>query len=219
MKKVAVLLSGCGHLDGGEIRESILTLLALDTLKIQYDVFSLDEDQYHVINHVTGEIEQHEKRNTLKESARIARGNIEDIAKLDVFDYSALIIPGGFGAAKNLCSFAFDNINASVNPTVLKVINDFYSNKKPIGAICISPALIALVIGSHHPTITLGTDAQLAQLIEKTGVIHNNCTSSDCVIDENNRIVSTPAYMNDDSDLAEIYLGISKLVQAVIRLI
>lgn len=218
MKKVAVILSGCGYLDGSEIRESVLTLLALDTLKIQYDIFSLNEEQYHVINHLTGDVVQNGKRNVLEESARIARGKVSDIAKIDVHNYSSLIIPGGFGVAKNLCSFAFEGIHAKVKPIILKVINEFYTNKKPIGAICISPALIALSLGSNNPVITLGSDKELAEEIEKTGVSHTNCATSDCIIDEKNKIVTSPAYMDDDINLADAYLGISKLVKAVIEL-
>lgn len=218
MKKIAVILSGCGYLDGSEIRESVLTLLALDTLKVQYDIFSLNEEQYHVVNHLTGDIQSNQKRNILEESARIARGKIEDLTKINVNNYSSLIIPGGFGVAKNLCSFAFNGINAQVNPVILKVIHEFYDNKKPIGAICISPALIALSLGSNKPSITLGNDKKLADEIEKTGVLHKSCHTSDCIIDEKNKIVTTPAYMDDDINLADVYQGISKLIKAVIAL-
>lgn len=218
MKKIAVILSGCGYLDGSEIRESVLTLLALDTLKVQYDIFSLNEDQYHVVNHLTGNIQDNEKRNILEESARIARGKIEDLTKINVDNYFSLIIPGGFGVAKNLCSFAFDGINAKVNPVVLKVIHEFHANKKPIGAICISPALIALSLGVNKPSITLGNDKNLADEIEKTGVSHHKCHTADCIIDERNKIVTTPAYMDEGINLADAYQGISKLVKAVIEL-
>lgn len=217
MKKIAILLSGCGYLDGAEIRESVLTLLALDTFKEKYDIFSLNYEQHHVVNHLSGEVSS-EKRNTLDESARIARGNISDIAKIDVNNYSSLIIPGGFGVAKNFCSFAFDGVSANVNPIILNVIKAFHINKKPIGAICISPALIALSLGDCNPNITLGNDDNLAHEIEKTGVKHIKCKTSECVIDDKNKIVTTPAYMDDDINLSDAYLGISKLVKAVIEL-
>lgn len=218
MKKVAVLLAGSGYLDGSEIRESVLALLALDSLQVEYDIFSLNKDQYHVINHLTGQIEEGQVRNILEESARIARGDIFDIVDLDINDYGALIIPGGFGVAKNLCQFALEGIHAEVDPLILGVIQRFYENQKPIGAICISPALIALSLGNYHPHITLGSDSALALEIEKAGVSHQDCRTVDCVIDKANKIVTTPAYMDAGINLADAYLGISKLVTAVLKL-
>lgn len=217
MKKIAVVLTGCGYLDGSEIRESVLTLLALDALNLPYDIFALNEDQFHTVNHLTGTV-QPQTRNILEESARIARGKILDLKDLEVDHYSSIIIPGGFGVAKNLCKFAIDGVNAEVNAVVLKTINDFYENNKPIGAVCISPALIALSLGKHHPTITLGSNDELAKEIEKTGVLHRNCKTSECIIDEKNKIVTTPAYMDDDINLNDAFSGISKLVKAIVEL-
>lgn len=219
MKKIAVILSGCGYLDGAEIRESVLTLLALDTEGVQYEIFAPNKNQHHVVNHVSGEEVAGEARNILEESARIARGKIKDLNKLNVSDFSALVMPGGFGVAKNMCSFAFDGSAASVDEEIAKKIRDFKAENKPIGAICITPALIALVLGNQSPTLTIGTDTTTAEELEKLGAKHQNCAASDCVVDEANKIVSTPAYMDDLASLAEIYSGISKLIQNVVRLV
>ncbi|CAI1858366.1 isoprenoid biosynthesis glyoxalase ElbB [Serratia fonticola] len=218
MKKIAVILSGCGYLDGAEIRESVLTLLALDQAGVSYKIFALNQDQHHVVNHLTGEEMTGERRNILEEAARIARGKIEDVAKLDVNNFDALVIPGGFGVAKNLCTFAFEGSNASVNPQILGQIKAFKAASKPIGAICIAPALLALALGSNKPVLTLGTSDDVAREIEKTGAIHQNCTTSECIIDREHKFVSTPAYMGEDAKLSEVYLGISTLVQKVIEL-
>ncbi len=218
MKNVAVILSGCGYLDGAEVRESVLTLLALDTAGTSYKVFALDEEQHHVVNHLTGQQVDGDKRNILEESARIARGQIEDVTKLNVEEFDALILPGGFGVAKNMCSFFFDGSNASVNEKIVEIVKDFKDSNKPIGAICISPALIALSIGDYNPSLTLGNDDDIASEIEKTGAKHEKCATYDCVFDEKNKIITTPAYMDDRAKLSDVYLGISKLVKKVIEI-
>ncbi|ONN51813.1 isoprenoid biosynthesis protein, partial [Acinetobacter genomosp. 33YU] len=199
MKKVAVILSGCGYLDGSEIRESVLTLLALDTANIKYQFFALDEPLFHVINHISGKINMTERRNILQEAGRIARGEISSISQLDENEFDGLIIPGGFGVAKNLSNFAFKGAEARIHGTVASILKAFHQSKKPIGAICISPALLALTFGELNPTITLGADVNIAQEIEKTGSIHHNCQTSDCVVDKQNLFVTTPAYMNDQA--------------------
>lgn len=158
MKKVAVILSGCGYLDGSEIRESVLTLLALDTVNIEYQIFAPDEPLFHVIDHVSGEINMTERRNILQEAGRIARGKISSLDQLNENEFDGLILPGGFGVAKNLSTFAFKGAEARVHGTVASILKAFHQSKKPIGAICISPALLALTFGELHPTITLGSD-------------------------------------------------------------
>ena len=217
MKKVAVLLSGCGFLDGAEIREAVLTLLALDTAKADYSMFALNEEQHHVVDHLAGAPVE-ESRNILVESARIARGDIKDLTALNVEEFDALVMPGGFGVAKNMCSFAFEGAQASVNPQVLEVLNGFYAAKKPIGAICISPALVALALGKQSPTLTIGTDTGTASEIEKLGATHQTCATDMCVVDEVHKIVTTPAYMDDAANLADIFAGISKLVDQVLKM-
>ncbi|AQZ83397.1 isoprenoid biosynthesis protein ElbB [Acinetobacter calcoaceticus] len=218
MKKVAVILSGCGYLDGSEIRESVLTLLALDTANIEYQIFAPDEPLFHVIDHVSGEISKGESRNILQEAGRIARGEISTLNKLDENEFDGLIIPGGFGVAKNLSTFAFKGAEASVHSTVASILKAFHQSKKPIGAICISPALLALTFGHLHPTITLGSDVNIAKEIEKTGSIHHVCQTSDCVVDNQNLFVTTPAYMDDQAGLQNVFLGITSLVEAMTTL-
>lgn len=218
MKKVAVILSGCGYLDGSEIRESVLTLLALDTANIEYQIFAPDEPLFHVIDHVSGEITMTERRNILQEAARIARGKISLLHKLDANEFDGLILPGGFGVAKNLSTFAFKGAEARVHGTVASILKAFHQNKKPIGAICISPALLALMFGELHPTITLGSDFNIAKEIEKTGSIHHVCQTSECVVDQQNLFVTTPAYMDDQAPLKDIYAGITSLVNAMTTL-
>jgi len=218
MKNIAVILSGCGYLDGAEIREAVLALLALDSQGAQYKIFALNKAQHHVVNHVNGEEVPDAKRNILEESARIARGEIADLAKLNVDNFDALVLPGGFGVAKNMCSFAFEGINANVDELVLDVVKAFKQASKPIGAICISPALVALSVGEHSPTLTIGTDEGTAQALEQLGAKHQNCETNDCVVDEHHKIVTTPAYMDGNAKLSDVFAGISKLVSEVIRL-
>ena len=218
MKTIAVILSGCGFLDGAEIRESVLTLLALDSEGAQYKIFAPNKEQHHVINHLEGKENASGSRNILEESARIARGEIEDLAKLNPDEFDALILPGGFGVAKNLSSFAFEGSAASVDQLTATKVTSFYNADKPIGAICIAPALLALVLGEQAPTLTIGSDKGTATELEKLGAKHQNCATDDCIIDDVNKIITTPAYMDDSASLADIFSGISKLVKNVIRL-
>lgn len=218
MKNVAVILSGCGYLDGAEIRESVLTLLALDSEGSQYKIFAPNKDQYHVVDHLSGDEVAGATRNVLEESARIARGKIDDLANLNESDFDALVIPGGLGVAKNMCSFLFHGSGASVDEQVVARIRDFKTAGKPIGAVCIAPALVALSIGDYNPTLTIGNEDSIAGELEKLGAKHEICATSECVVDENNKVVSTPAYMDDDANLADVFSGISKLVSHVIRL-
>jgi len=158
------------------------------------------------------------KRNVLVESARISRGDIRDIATVKAADLDAIIFPGGFGAAKNLCDFAIKGAAASVHPEVARVVKEMSQAKKPIGAICIAPVLIATVLGKDlKPTLTIGTDSDTAAELEKTGSIHRNCQVDDIVVDRENRIVSTPAYMLANT-VSEVYEGIGKCVREVIAL-
>ncbi|MFT6925847.1 MAG: enhancing lycopene biosynthesis protein 2 [Psychromonas sp.] len=218
MKHVAVILAGCGFLDGSEIRESVLTLLALDSEGAKYKIFAPDKDQHHVIDHLKGEEVPGASRNVLVESARIARGEIQDLVNLNAEDFDALIIPGGFGVAKNMCSFAFDGSAASIDQQVVAKLQDFKKANKPIGAICIAPALVALSFGEHNPTLTIGSDEGTAAELEKLGAKHQNCATFDCVVDAAHKIVTTPAYMDGGAGIADVYAGISKLVKNVLKL-
>ena len=215
MKKVAVILSGCGVYDGAEIHESVLTLLHLELQQASYQCFAPDCLQHHVINHRTGD-EMPEQRNVLTEAARIARGAIAPLTELQVADFDAVILPGGFGAAKNLSDFAFKGAEAQVLPELQQCLAGFASAGKPVGFICIAPALIPQIYPAPV-TLTIGTDAATASAIEQMGAQHVNCQVQDIVIDHQAKVVSTPAYMLAQS-VAEANAGIEKLVAAVLRL-
>ncbi len=217
MYNIGVLLSGCGVMDGSEIHEAVITLLALDKEDIKYICIAPNREQTKVINHLTNE-PQNEKRNILVEAARIARGNIKDIKDLDLNEIDALIMPGGFGAACNLSSFATEGANAKILPEVENLLKELHKNKKPIGAICIAPNIIAKVFGNEKPQITIGTDPGTAEKLEEMGAKHINKNADEIVIDEKNLFVSTPAYMLAKGP-KEIEAGITKLVKAIYKLI
>ena len=214
-KKIAVILSGCGVYDGAEIHESVITLLRLDQRGDQVQCFAPDIAQLHVINHLTGE-EMPESRNVLVESARIARGEVKDIARANAEDFDALIVPGGFGAAKNLSNFAVEGAGCSVNPQVLALAEAFAEAGKPVGLICISPALAAKIYGPGV-TCTIGNCADTAAALDKMGAIHQEATVEDIVEDTARKLVSTPAYMLG-KNIGEVASGINKLVDRVLEL-
>ncbi|AMQ83155.1 MULTISPECIES: isoprenoid biosynthesis glyoxalase ElbB [Pseudomonas] len=214
-KKVAVILSGCGVYDGAEIHESVITLLRLDQRGAQVQCFAPNIAQLHVINHLTGE-EMPESRNVLVESARIARGNVKDLREADVEDFDALIVPGGFGAAKNLSNFAIEGAGCSVQPQVLALAEAFAEAGKPVGLICISPALAAKIYGPGV-TCTIGNDADTAAAMNKMGATHEDCAVTDIVEDKARKLVTTPAYMLAQT-ISEAASGINKLVDRVLEL-
>src|SRR5947208_2950024 len=174
-KKIGVVLSGCGVMDGSEIHESVLTLLAIDHAGGEAVCMAPNIKQHHVINHLTGEESTGEARNVLTESARIARGKIRDVAGVKAGEVDALIFPGGYGAAKNLCDYAFKGPECTVNPDVARLAWEVHAGKKPIGVVCIAPALAAKLFGAEHPRITIGTDKNTAKDIEKMGAKHVAC--------------------------------------------
>ena len=214
-KKVAVILSGCGVYDGAEIHESVITLLRLDQRGAQVQCFAPNIAQLHVINHLTGE-EMPESRNVLVESARIARGNVKDLREARVEDFDALIIPGGFGSAKNLSNFAVEGAGCTVQPQVLELTEAFAEAGKPVGLICISPALAAKIYGPGV-TCTIGTDVDTAAAVSKMGGSHEDCAVTDIVEDTARKLVSTPAYMLAQN-ISEAASGINKLVDRVLEL-
>jgi enhancing lycopene biosynthesis protein 2 len=214
-KKIAVILSGCGVYDGAEIHESVITLLRLDQRGAQVQCFAPNITQLHVINHLTGE-EMPESRNVLVESARIARGNIKDIREADVEAFDALIVPGGFGSAKNLSNFAIEGAGCTVQPEVLALAEAFAEAGKPVGLICISPALAAKIYGPGV-TCTIGNDADTAAAMNKMGATHAECAVTEIVEDKARKLVSTPAYMLAQS-IGEAASGINKLVDRVLEL-
>lgn len=215
-KKIGVVLSGCGVRDGSEIHEAVCTLLAIDQAGAEA-VCMAPDIAFSEVNHCTMEATG-AKRNVLVEAARIARGNIKNIAEVKAADIDALVFPGGFGAALNLCDFGQKGAAASVNPEVARLTKEMHSSGKPIGAICIAPALIAAILGKDaSPTLTIGTDAGTAAEIDKTGAKHKNCQATGFVVDEKNRIVTTPAYMLAGR-ISEVNEGIGKCVKAVIEM-
>ena len=214
-KKIAVILSGCGVYDGAEIHESVITLLRLDQRGAQVQCFAPDIAQLHVIDHLTGE-EMPESRNVLVESARIARGEVKDIRDANADEFDALIVPGGFGAAKNLSNFAVEGAGCSVNPQVLELAEAFAEAGKPVGLICISPALAAKIYGPGV-TCTIGNDTDTAAALDKMGATHQECSVEDIVEDTARKLVSTPAYMLGKS-ISEVASGINKLVDRVLEL-
>lgn len=220
-KRVAVVLSGCGVYDGAEIYESTLTLLRLSQSGAQVQCFAPDIPQMHVVNHMTGEVINGETRNVLVEAARLTRGNIKPVTEADEKDFDALIVPGGFGAAKNLSDFAL--YNPAVNDAALHVQKDFlafaqamHKASKPIGLICIAPAMAAAICGTGVKT-TIGNDADTAAAVNATGALHCECTVKETCIDREKKLVTTPAYMLAQS-IAEANEGISKLVDEVLAL-
>lgn len=214
-KKVAVILSGCGVYDGAEIHESVITLLRLDQRGAQVQCFAPNIAQMHVLNHLTGE-EMPESRNVLVESARIARGDIKDLREADAKDFDALIVPGGFGAAKNLSNFAVEGSACSVHPDVLALAEAFAEAGKPVGLICISPALAAKIYGPGV-VCTIGNDADTSAAIVKMGATHEDCDVHDIVEDTQRKLVTTPAYMLATS-ISDAASGIYKLVDRVLEL-
>ncbi|ABV85432.1 isoprenoid biosynthesis glyoxalase ElbB [Shewanella pealeana] len=216
MKKIAVLLSGSGVYDGAEIHESVLALLEITKAGASYQCFAPDIPQLHVVNHFTGEVQQGETRNVLVESARIARGEIKALDDLNIAEFDALVIPGGFGAAKNLCDFAVSGADHEVEPSVKRFISQFSSAHKPVGFICISPVMIPKLypLGVNG---TIGSDEGTAAAFELQGGLHKMAQVDEIVVDEEHKVVSTPAYMLA-GDILEAHSGISKLVAKVIEM-
>ena len=219
MKKVGVLLSGCGVNDGAEIHESVITMLALDRAGAEMVLMAPNIDQMHVVNHYTGQ-EMDEYRNVLVESSRIARGNIKDMAEISANDMDALIIPGGFGVAKNLCDYAMAGPDCSINPDVYRLISELKLLNKPIGAICIAPAMMAKILGEldESANMTIGSDETTSKDIEAMGSIHIECQVSEMVVDEEKNLVTTPAYM-EAKTIKDAADGIEKLVKQVLSMI
>jgi enhancing lycopene biosynthesis protein 2 len=213
-KKIAVVLAGCGVFDGAEIHEATLTLLAIDKLGARYQCFAPDVSQAHVVNHLTGKL-MNETRNVLVEAARIARGNIKPLNQFDAREFDALIFPGGFGVAKNLCTFAFEGENCSVLPDAEKAVKSMVKAGKPIGALCIAPVMIAKILGSVN--VTIGDEAGPAQAIEAFGGKHSETTHGEIVIDRKHKVVTTPCYMLD-ATISQIADGAEKVVKTVLQL-
>lgn len=220
MPKVAVVLSGCGKGDGSEIHESVSVLIHLSRLGAKYACFAPDQPQASVVNHLTGR-PTGETRNALVEAARIARGEIAPLAELDPDAFDAVVFPGGFGAAKNLCTFAEDGPECRVNADVERVIKGFHTRRKPIGLCCIAPVIGARVLGTGRGgpgcRVTIGSDPGVSAAIAKMGATNVPARATEAVVDEAQRVVTTPAYMCD-APVHEVYEGIGKMVERVVRM-
>ncbi|MBF0455978.1 MAG: isoprenoid biosynthesis glyoxalase ElbB [Magnetococcales bacterium] len=216
MVRIGVVLSGCGFLDGAEIYESTLTLFFLDQAGADVTIMAPNITQHHVMNHLTQEVTE-ESRNVLVESARLARGKIKDLATIQADDLDGLIMPGGFGAAKNLSTIAFDGSKGAINSDLADLIQALHQAKKPIGAICIAPAVLSKALADRGITLTIGNDSDTANAIQTMGNKHQESSADNIVVDENNRIVSTAAYMCAAS-IGEAGSGIEKLVNRIVAM-
>jgi enhancing lycopene biosynthesis protein 2 len=215
MPRVAVVLSGCGYLDGAEIHESVVTLLALDRAGAEVQCLAPDKPQRDVVDHRTGQAVEGESRNVLAESARIARGEIKDVAGARADEFDAVVVPGGFGAAKNLSSFAVEGPGCSVDAGVESLLRDAHAAGKPIGLICIAPNIAAKLFPGVD--LTIGSDQATASALEQMGAHHKTCAVEDFVCDEKAKVVSCPAYMLGPG-IKDVAAGIEKLVGEVLRL-
>ncbi|EPE2693317.1 isoprenoid biosynthesis glyoxalase ElbB [Vibrio alginolyticus] len=215
MKKVAVILSGSGVYDGSEIHEAVLALYAIEKAGATWHCFAPNIDQLHVINHLTGD-EMDEARNVLIESARIARGNIDDVAKLNVDEYDALLLPGGFGAAKNLTDFAVSGAECSINAHVAQACRAFANAKKPAGYLCISPVIIPMIY-EQGVKGTVGNDEAVSIAFNQMGGEHTTCPVEGIIFDEKHLVLSTPAYMLAEN-ISQAASGIEKLVSKLIKI-
>jgi enhancing lycopene biosynthesis protein 2 len=213
MKKFAVVLAGCGVYDGAEIHEATLSMYQIKKQGADYEIFAPDIDQHHVVNHLTGD-EMKEKRNVLVESARIARGKIKPLADFKADDFDAILFPGGFGVAKNLCTFAFDGPDCKVNNDTEKAIKAMHKAGKPIGALCISPVIVAKILGDVE--LTIGKDKDTATAVEKMGASHKPTSHGEVIIDARNNVYTTPCYMLD-ANIIQIGEGAENIVRAILK--
>jgi len=216
MKRVAVILSGCGYLDGAEITEAISTLIAIGQNGGEYRVFAPNKEvaeTNHLTNKPTGQ-----KRNAMQEAARIARGDIQPLEDLKAKDFDALAFPGGFGAALHLCNFAEKGSGGQIDPQVARVVKEFHESRKPIAAICISPAIMALALGNKAVNLTIGDDANTASELEKTGAKHQTCAVEKYVVDHSQKVITTPAYMYGTAKPHQIFEGVSGAIRELIQM-
>lgn len=218
-KKVAGVLAGCGFLDGAEIQEAVLTLLALEKRGVQLSWFAPDQPQAQVVDHLTGQPVAGESRNVLRESARIVRGEVRPLTELDMAEYDGLVLPGGFGAAKNLCSFAFEGAAMHVLPALQARILQAHALRKPMGFLCIAPVIAARVLAAAgaRPKVTIGDHAATAAAIAGWGAVHQVCAADEICLDSPNLLVSTPAW-NAARGISQVAAGIEKLGERLARM-
>lgn len=217
MKKIGVILSGCGIYDGSEVQEVVLTLLSIDNAGASSVCLAPDMEQYHVIDHRTGEVMAGQQRNVLIESARVTRGKIIDLKQIDDLDLDALIIPGGYGAAKNLCDYALKGTDFDVIPDVARTVRNFHMAGKPLGFICVAPIIAAKLLGPEHVELTIGNNRQSVADLKSLGAKNVNAGVEEIVVCAKNKVVSTAAYMIGPS-IGKVAKGIDALVRKVIEL-
>ncbi|MEC9492296.1 isoprenoid biosynthesis glyoxalase ElbB [Flexistipes sp.] len=218
MPKIGVIFSGCGVFDGTEITEAVMTLYFLEKKGADIVCMAPNIEQYHVVNHLTGDVDESKKRNVLEEAARLVRGNVKDISDVDINELDALVIPGGFGAAKNLTTYAIEGNDCKVNEDVKKAVNTIVTSKKPMAAICIAPVLVAKALEGTgiKSKITIGSDENVAGSIESFGATHVECPVKEALVDEENKIITTPAFMLAQNTL-EVAAGIEKTIENLYR--
>lgn len=219
-RTAAFVLSGCGHLDGSEIHESVLSLLFMERAGFKARCFAPEREQFHVLDHATGEATG-EVRNQRTEAARIARGRVDALSTLDMTQFDALVLPGGYGAAKNLSDLAIQGPTAVVDPDLVRVLADALKSGKPVLALCIAPAVVGVALaslGGPAVELTVGNDPELAALLRQLGHTHVDVDVASCHVDRRHKLVSTPAYMLGDGP-ASIAAGIEAGVRAVVKLI
>lgn len=216
-KRVGVVLSGCGFLDGAEIHEATCTLLSLDRRGAQVKAFAPDVPQMHVVDHLQGAPAEGQRRGVLAEASRIVRGQIADLATARAADLDALVFPGGYGAAKNLCTYAVAGAGLQVNPQVERIVREVHAARKPIGFICIAPVLGAKILGGEGVRLTIGNDAGTARDLAALGAQHVDCKVEEICVDERLKVVSTPAYMLGPT-IFPVSQGIDRLVAALLEM-
>ncbi|MEK6773573.1 MAG: isoprenoid biosynthesis glyoxalase ElbB [Bdellovibrionota bacterium] len=215
-KKIALILSGCGHRDGAEITEAVSLIISLGQSGAEVFCFAPDLD-ITPINHITGETKTLEKRNLLEESARIARGQVKCLEELNVKNFDGLALAGGTGAAIYLSNWSAKGAQAEVLPEIKRIITEFHQQEKPIGAVCIAPALVACVLGKKNITLTLGNDPEIISEVKKTGAQHVVCPVDDFITDRDQKIITSPAYMYK-AQPHEVYKGISGLAAELVEM-
>lgn len=225
--KIGVLLAGSGVYDGTEIHEAVLTLLAIEEQGATYSCIAPNKEQFHVINHITGE-EMPERRNVLVEAARIARGVVQDLATVSIDDFDALVIPGGFGAAKNLNQWAISGAAGEIDPAVKKLILEMVKAKKPIAALCMGPTVVAKALEGEgiHTSLTVGTSAEktpydidgIGEAMESIGVQIELATKEEVIVDHTNNIVTAPCYMMEAS-IVEVRENIAMAINELLNLL
>lgn len=218
MARIGVVLSGCGVFDGSEIHEAVASLLAIARSGSSYKCMAPDISQMHVVNHFSGQVSESESRNVLVESARIARGDILKLSDVNVGDYDGFMFPGGFGAAKNLCDFAVAGSNCTVEPSVERFIMAAHAAGKPLCFVCIAPVILARIFGNDGVTITIGDDQEAIAAVAEMGAEHQACQVKQLVIDEQNRLITSPAYMKA-GNICDLFDDVTNSVNALLAMI